>query len=147
MFSVSGINAKWFWYSVLCVFFWGGWILFSKLGTNEGIPALPMQFIFPFGALPIVFVLFLGKRLSFEGNIKGISYGIANGVLSAIGSLALFAALNPSHNWNTSMISAVTALYPMVTVVLAVTVLRERLTWVQVVGLGFAAVAIIIFSL
>jgi drug/metabolite transporter (DMT)-like permease len=35
----------------------------------------------------------------------------------------------------------------MITVALAVSILRERLTWVQVVGLGFAAVAIVIFSL
>ena len=147
MIRVSGLNTKWFWYSLLCVIFWAGWILFAKLGTNQGVPALPMQFIFPFGALPVVFLLFLGKPLKFERSAKGILYGTANGVLSAIGGLALFAALNPVHQWNTSMISAVTALYPMITVLLAVTVLREKLTGVQVVGLGFAAVAIVIFSL
>ena len=45
------------------------------------------------------------------------------------------------------MITAATALYPMFTVVLAVLVLRERLTGLQVVGLIFAGAAIVIFSL
>ncbi len=44
------------------------------------------------------------------------------------------------------MISALTGLYPMVTVVLAVLLLRERLQAVQVMGLGFAAAAIVIFA-
>jgi drug/metabolite transporter (DMT)-like permease len=34
----------------------------------------------------------------------------------------------------------------MITVALAVTILRERLTWLQIAGLGFAAAAFIIFS-
>jgi transporter family protein len=105
-----------------------------------------MQFIFPFGALPVVAGLLLGKRLKFENDPKGILYGTAMGVLSAIGGIALFAALSPSHRWNTSVISAVTALYPLVTVLLAMTILHERLTLVQVVGLGLAAIAIVIFS-
>jgi drug/metabolite transporter (DMT)-like permease len=32
-------------------------------------------------------------------------------------------------------------------VLLAVLVLRERLNWLQMIGLGFAAAAIVIFSL
>jgi transporter family protein len=68
-----------------------------------------------------------------------------NGVLSAVGSLALFAAYHT--NGNTAVITASSALDPMITVVLAITILRERFGAVQGIGLGFAAVAIVIFSL
>jgi transporter family protein len=68
-----------------------------------------------------------------------------NGVLSAVGSLALFAAYHT--NGNTAVVTASTALYPMITVLLAVTILREKFGLVQVAGLGFAAIAIVIFSL
>jgi transporter family protein len=105
-----------------------------------------MQFIFTFGAVPVVAGLMVCKCPKFEKDLKGIFFGTANGVFSAIGGIALFAALSPTHHWNTSVISAVTALYPLVTVLLAITVLRERLRSLQVVGLVFAAVAIIIFS-
>ena len=38
-------------------------------------------------------------------------------------------------------------MYPLITVVLAVTILHEKLTSVHVVGLVFAAVAFVLFSL
>lgn len=138
------LRAKWLWYSILCVLFWGVWVLCSKLGSND-IPASTMQFIFAFGFIPVALLVLVLKPVKFEKSVKGIAYGLGNGVLSGIGGLALFAAYRSGGN--TSVITAATALYPLITVVLAILILRERLTWVQVVGLGFAVAAIIIFSL
>ncbi len=137
------LRAKWFWYSVCCVFFWGGWALVSKLGT-EGISASGMQFIFAFGFIPVAFIVLVIRRLKFERNLTGIAYSIGNGVLSGIGGLALFAAYRSGGS--TSIITVTTALYPVITVVLAFLVLRERLTRIQMVGLVFAALAMIIFA-
>ena len=140
----AAFKAKWFWYSALCDLCWAAWILTSKLGSNE-IPARTVQFLFTFGFVPVAFLVLVLKRFNFEKSPKGILYGTANGVLSGIGGLALYAAYRSGGN--TSVITAATALYPLITVVLAILVLRERLTWVQVLGVGFAAAAIIIFSL
>lgn len=142
--SPSILKAKWFWYSMLCVIVWGGWSLFSKLGSNE-IPANSMQFLFTIGTLPVALLVLLATRFRFEADTQGIFYGTANGVLSGVGSLAFFATFRSGGN--TSVITAATALYPMITVVLAILILRERLTWLQALGLGFAGAAIIIFSL
>jgi transporter family protein len=87
----------------------------------------------------------MARRFKLEKSPKGISFAILNGVLSGIGGLALFAAYHTDGN--TSLITVSTALYPMLTVLLAVTILRERFGIVQFIGLGFAAVAIVIFSL
>jgi uncharacterized membrane protein len=143
MSTPATLKAKWFWYSILCVLSWGGWALLSKLGSKE-IPADTMQFLFTFGALPVALVLLAARRFRLEKSPKGIGFAVLNGVLSGIGGLAFFAAFRSGGN--TSVITAATSLYPMITVVLAVTILRERLTWVQVTGLGFAAAAFIIFS-
>jgi transporter family protein len=104
-----------------------------------------MQFLFTIGALPVCVALLVVRRFKLEKSPKGISYAVLNGVLSGIGGLALFAAYHT--NGNTSLITAASALYPMITVLLALTILRERLRFVQVVGLGFAAIALVIFSL
>ena len=140
----DGLRAKWFWYSTLCVLCWGAWVLCSKLGTNQ-ISASAMQFLFAFGFIPVALLVLVLKPVKFEKSVKGISYSLGNGILAGIGGLALFAAYRSGGN--TSVITAATALYPLITVILAILVLRERLTWLQVVGLGFAVVAIIIFSL
>lgn len=137
-------KARWFWYSLVCVFCWGGWALFSKFGSRE-IPPQTMQFLFTIGALPVCIALLIARHFKLEKSPKGIFYAVLNGVLSGVGGLALFAAYHT--NGNTSLITAASALYPMVTVLLAVIILRERLRLIQVVGLCFAAVAIVIFSL
>ncbi len=144
MIMPEALKAKWFWYSILCVLCWGAWVLCSKLGSNE-ISASAMQFLFAFGFIPVALLVLVLKPVKFEKSVKGIVYSLGNGVLAGIGGLTLFAAYRSGGN--TSVITAATALYPLITVILAILVLRERLTWLQVVGLGFAAVAIVIFSL
>jgi bacterial/archaeal transporter family protein len=103
-----------------------------------------MQFVFTIGTIPVALALLAGKRFRLEKSGKGIFFSVANGILSGIGGLALFAAYRSGGN--TGVITAATALYPMFTVLLAVLILRERLTALQIAGLGFAAVAIVIFS-
>jgi transporter family protein len=138
------LKARWFWYSMLCVLCWGGWALLSKFGSRE-IPPETMQFLFTLGSVPIAIALLVARKFKLENSPRGIAFGILNGLLSAIGGLALFAAYHT--NGNTAVVTASTALYPVITVVLAVTILREKFGLVQLAGLGFAAVAIVIFSL
>ena len=137
-------NARWFWYSMICVLCWGAWALLSKLGSRE-IPPNTMQFLFTVGTVPVGLALFLARRGKLEKSPRGIAYGVLNGILSGVGGLALFAAYHT--NGNTTLITAAAALYPMITVVLAVTLLRERFGALQGLGLLFAAIAIVIFSL
>lgn len=138
------LKARWFWYSVLCILSWGGWALVSKFGSRE-IPPESMQFLFTIGAIPVCVALLIARRFKLEKSRKGIFYAVLNGVLSGIGGFTLFAAYHT--NGNTSLITASTSLYPVITVLLAVTILRERFGMVQLAGLGFAAAAIVIFSM
>jgi transporter family protein len=140
----EALKSRWFWYSILCVLCWGAWALLSKLGSRE-IPPQTMQFLFTVGALPVGIALLMARRFELEKSVKGISYAVLNGILAGIGGLTLFAAYHT--NGSTSVITAATALYPMITVVLAVLILRERLTTVQILGLAFAGAAFVLFSL
>ena len=140
----EAVKAKWFWYSILCVLCWGGWALFSKLGSRE-IPPQTMQFLFTIGTLPVGIALLAARKFKMERSPRGITYAVLNGTLAGVGGLTLFAAYHTDSN--TALITVVTALYPMITVVLAVLLLRERFRLVQVVGLMFALAAIVVFSL
>lgn len=137
------LNRKWFWYSVLCIVCWGVWALLAKLGSEE-IPPNASQFLFAFGALPVGVVLFARRSRKMEKDPKGIAYSVANGVLSGVGSWALFAAYRTGGN--AAVITTVSAMYPLITVFLAVLILRERLTRLHILGLGFAIAAFVIFS-
>jgi len=116
----------------------------SKLGSRT-LSVAVMQYLFAWGTVPVGLALLATRRFKLEKSFKGISYGVANGLLSSLGNVALLAAYRSGGN--TAVITTATALYPMITVVLAIVILRERLTKTQVIGLGFAAAAMVIFSL
>jgi drug/metabolite transporter (DMT)-like permease len=138
------VESKWFWCMLFCLACWGPWALFSKLGSIE-IPPLGMQFLFTIGGLPVAIAVLIGQKFKLERSRKGILYGLAVGLLSAAGTFAFFGAYHSGGN--ASVITTATGLYPMVTVILAVLILHERLTRLQILGLGFATAAFIIFSL
>ena len=140
----AAFRARWFWYSILCVVSWGGWTVFGKLGSAE-IPARTMQFLFPFGCLPVAVALLCARRFRLENSPRGVVYGLGIGVLGGLGGLALFAAYRTGGS--TAVITAATAMYPLISVVLALLILHERLTWLHIIGLGFAGAAFILFSL
>ena len=137
-------GTAWFWYSLVAVVFWGAWAILSKIGS-ESVPAKATQFLFTLGTVPVIVVLLAAKRFKIGSNGKGIAYSLGNGIASGLGMLALYAAFRSGGN--TSVIMVTTALYPMITVLLALLILGERLTKLQVAGLILAGAAMVIFSL
>ena len=79
-----------------------------------------------------------------KDRLPGISWAFLTGILGGVGNLAFFQAL--VKGGKASVVAPVTALFPMVTVVLALIFLKERLGRVQWVGLGLAFVAIYLLS-
>jgi transporter family protein len=144
MAILAKLRVKWFWCSVLTVLAWAAWAICAKIGSNE-LSVNAMQFFFSIGAAPLAVLLLIKQHFTLERDSRGIIYGVTNGLLSSVGNLALLAAFRSGGN--TAVIAAATSLYPMITVALAILFLRERLTKRQLLGIGFAAAAIVIFSL
>lgn len=134
----------WFWYSLLTVVAWAGWALLLKVSSRE-IPAATTQFLATLGMLPVGLALLYRTARPLERSWRGIFHSLLGGVLSAAGIVALIAAFRSGGP--TGVITVTTGLYPMVTVVLAVLLLKERLAQRQKLGLALAAAAIVLFSL
>jgi bacterial/archaeal transporter family protein len=139
------LKVTWFWYSILCLNCFAAYVFVSKLGLKQGVPDPTMFYLFIWGSFPVALALLTLRRFQLEKSPKGIACGILVGILGGAGQLAMLNALAVPGG-NTSVITATTGLYPMVTVVLAVLLLRERLTTIQSLGLGLAATAIVIFA-
>lgn len=77
-----------------------------------------------------------GLREAFTG--RGLPIVVVSGVLDMAANILYLVAL---RHGLLAVVSALTGLYPAVTVVLAQTVLDERMRRIQVAGLGVAAVA------
>jgi uncharacterized membrane protein len=71
-------------------------------------------------------------------------YTVLTGLLGGLGNIAFFVALAKG---NASVIVPLTSLSPMVTVLVGVMVLKERMRWFQYVGLVLALIAMYLLSL
>jgi uncharacterized membrane protein len=141
---VGTFKQRWFWYSILTVIGWAAWAIFLKIGSVE-IPSEPSLFLQTAGMVPLALILMLAGSASGSHSKKGIVYSLLNGIISGIGILCLLAAYRSGGN--TSVVAVTSSLYPLVTFVLAVLLLREKLTRLQMLGLILATTSIVIFSL
>ncbi len=138
----------WLWWSIVTIVLWGTWGLVSKV-ASEGVDAYVNQLLYTVGLAPLM--VFVGwtvhKRSSEEKRERravGVFWAFLTGILGGIGNLAFFQAM--VKGGKASVVAPVTALFPMVTVLLALIFLRERLGRVQWVGLTLAFLAIYLLS-
>jgi bacterial/archaeal transporter family protein len=140
---MKSLLPKWLVYALLCIFWWGVFGFFSKIGSDK-LPPGQVQIWFTFGTFPFLIPVLLRSRVKVGTDRRGVTYGTLTGFLAGIGNLALFAALEDGQ---ASIVGPVTTLYPLVSVILAVIVLKERTNRWQFIGVLLAVVAIFILSL
>lgn len=133
---------SWIFYAALLILFWGVWGAFSALpATRYGYPD---EMIYSIWALtmiiPAVFAL-RGQR--FDRRPQAAVYGLLIGLTGAGGQLLLFQALTMGPAY---LIFPIVSISPAVTVVMAMVLLRERISKLAAVGLVAALAAIVLFS-
>jgi transporter family protein len=78
-----------------------------------------------------------------ELHLKGSSFALLAGVF---GGLGVYWYLVAADRGNVSQLVGITALYPVITVLLGVLVLNEPLTAKQMAGVGLAVVAVVLVA-
>jgi len=144
--GVKGLFTPWMLLSLLTVALWGAWGLQSKIITDRISPWMN-QVLFPLGLIPAVLWTFRSKnlrRVTAEPG-KGIWYAFLTGALGASGNVAFYLAL--AAGGKASIVVPFVGLAPLVTIVLALVILKESLTKAQVAGLGFALASIYLLSI
>jgi uncharacterized membrane protein len=100
-----------------------------------------MQILFTLGMLPLVAAAL--SRGKIDCDRVGVAYGVLIGVLSAFGGIAYFAAM---RDGKASLVGPVTSLFPLLTVLLAVGILRERMNRIQFAGVVLGLISIAVLS-
>ena len=117
------LKRSWFWYSIAASLCWAAWAFTARLGSKE-IPPATMQFVSAFGFLLVSLVMVAVQRPQLKQSLRGNSYALISGLLLGLGGIALYGAYRAGDN--ASVVTATTSLYPVATVLLAVTFLREN---------------------
>lgn len=123
---------------------WGLYGVFAKLGTARiGLQAILWYQV----AMLITIVVFLvATRNIVPLNLDpaGVAFGVATGVANFIAVVALFSSLE--RGFPVNIVYPLTALYPLVTVLVAMLFLGEPMTVLRAAGVILAVVAIALLS-
>jgi bacterial/archaeal transporter family protein len=132
----------WYFYALMTVVLWGVWGVFSKLGSAHSRPRQMLLFQ-SVGVLAFALVTLAIERFKIEPSLPGFSWSFAAGFFTFIGFLTFFAALEQGK---ASTVVTLSALYPVVTILLSIAFLHEKLTMRQVAGIVFALVASVLLA-
>jgi transporter family protein len=105
---------------------------------------MQLQILFTLGMIPVALAMLVRMGWKLDRNPGGLTYGILSGVATGLGVLGYYAAMRVQ---DASVVTPVTGLFPLLTVLLALVVLRERLNKVQWGGIALAVASIVILSL
>ncbi len=141
-------RGAWLFYSLLAIVFWGVWGIVSKAATNHLPPPadLHLQVVSTLGVVPIALLLVASPNFrKHPGSVRrGALFGFLTGICGSVGNLCFFSSLE--RGGEVSTVLPLTSVYPLVTVVLAVLILRERLNRWQVLGMAVALASLFLFN-
>lgn len=121
---------------------WGIWGFIPKITTRYINPLSASVFEGLGSAIFAIIILF---SLSFKPEIhpKGISLAFITGLLGMLGALFYLFAM---PRGKVSVIATMTALNPIITIALAYFILKEPITLKEGIGMVFAFIAIVLFT-
>ena len=119
--------------------FWGVWGIVVKLVTKDiGMQALIWGQLGAIGLFPVYFLLFK-EMLPLEFKVGTIALSVVAGMLGVLGTMTFYVLLRIAP---ASIVVPLSALYPVVTVVLAYFFLHEDLSLTRLAGVACALAAI-----
>jgi transporter family protein len=125
-------------YALLTLVLWGITGLTQKLATNYISVELSLLF-FSAAFVPIAVTILIFQPLDWKISTLAWALAIVGGLLNGLGVLTSLAAFH--HGGKASIVTPLIALYPVVTVALAVPFLHEKISHREVAGVVLALVA------
>lgn len=133
----------WLLFSLLTLLCWGFWGFFSKAATTHISPQSVLVYEL-IGSAIVGFGVLVMIGFKPETQPMGILFAVLTGMCLTLGMLFFLLALSRG---TASMVTVMTALYPLVTVLLLFLLYRDPLTARQLAGMVLGCIAMILFAL
>ncbi len=134
---------SWLTYSLICLVLWGLWGLVLKV-AYKGLPWTQVYFLSSLASFTIALMVFLVQRGSLDFSNKLSYVALLAGVFGGAGYIFFVKALEKGE---ASIVLPLTAIYPAITVVLALILLGEKISVYQAIGIALALVAVVLLSM
>lgn len=134
--------SSWYYPSLIALCLYGAWGYWGTRASSF-INPLSVTFYSSIGVLisGIIALILLGFKLDFS--LKGSIHGVLNGLASGIACVFFILAL---RNGPTMPVVLITSMYPLVTLLLCMVFLDQKLTFRHGLGMAFAILALILFA-
>ncbi|MCJ7600921.1 MAG: EamA family transporter [Desulfobulbaceae bacterium] len=133
---------NWLLSALLAMIIYGFWGFFPKIAVSYISPQSALVYEVA-GAILVGLITLFFINFHPQNHPKGILFAMLTGIAGMTGTFFFFAA---AQKGKISVVVGLTALYPLITVILAVIFLREPLTLKQISGLILAIGAILLLS-
>ncbi|NOY96042.1 MAG: DMT family transporter [Chlorobi bacterium] len=137
----------WLIFSVLSMFMNGIWGALIEIPEKRLSPAFPTTLgfiIWTLTFIPCALYLLYRVNWKIEYSAKSILNGLLVGISGAFGQFMLFTALQLGPAY---IIFPIVSVYPVITILLSVFILKERTHIIASVGIGVSLIAILLLSM
>ena len=135
-------NQSWIFYAIAAGLSWGVWGVIARLIADDVTPYMN-QILFSIGMLGTV-PLVIRKCKTSDLNRRGVMWGLISGIFAIAGNVAVYQAF--TNGGLASIVIPVTNLYPLVTIIIALIALKEKLSGYNIIGIFLAVPAILLLS-
>lgn len=135
---------QWMIYSTISMLIWAAWSLLSPL-ASAGLSGGMVQLISSVGLLPVAIGLLYFSNPRPNSQLgKGLSLAMLTGLLAGLGNVMVYRALE--NGGPVSVVFPISSLAPLVPVLAAPILFRERLRPIQLAAVAVALVAIVLLN-
>lgn len=137
--------SKWLIYCTASMLIWAVWSLLSPIASRD-LSGSMVQILSSVGLLPFAFVLLFSKNLKKTSGLrKGLILALATGVTAGLGNVMLYDALG--RNGPVSLVFPIISLAPLIPVLAAPFLFKERIRGIQAFGIAVALMAIVLLNM
>jgi uncharacterized membrane protein len=134
---------KWLLYAFITTLFWGIWGALIEIPEKAGFPATLGYIVWSLTMIPCALVALIIIKWKLDVDLRSVLLGSVTGLLGAGGQLFLFQALREGPAY---LIFPFISLFPIFSILLSFLLLREKANRKQLLGIGFALIAIFFLS-
>jgi transporter family protein len=136
------MHAPWLWFSLLVLLSWGTLGIVQKLTTN--IISAESALIWSVIGFLVLQPILYGGPSPFHYTSAALGWALLNGVFNGLGAWTLMAAMGAGGK--ASLVMPITAMYPLLVVLIAPVVFHESITGLQEVGVACAMISVVLIS-
>jgi transporter family protein len=132
----------WLWFSLLVLLFYGTLGVVQKVATN----LISAESALVWSAVGFILLepLLYSAPSPFHYTSGALAWALVNGVFTGLGAWTLMAAM--AAGGKASLVMPITAMYPLLVVLVAPVVFHESITGLQAVGVACALISVVLIS-